>query len=180
LSKRTGGQPEQYEHKLAGPTRYPSNLILKHGLTDIETLWLWHQDVVQGKIERRTVDLSDGSDGAASHVVGRQRGLSGQMDGPELQAANGAVAVGTWSWCTQDRQAGSQQRSLCTAAGSQRQYGRIGHGKQRSIPRIWSALRRRRTAPPTSRRIWDRYARSPGMVSSAFAAAGAELRLDGP
>ena len=47
-----GGQNE-YVHKLPGPARYPSNLILKRGLTDIETLWTWHQEVIAGTIERK-------------------------------------------------------------------------------------------------------------------------------
>lgn len=57
---REGGLNE-YEHKLAGPTRYPSNLILKHGLTDVETLWNWYQEVTQGIIERKngTIYLLD-------------------------------------------------------------------------------------------------------------------------
>lgn len=53
---REGGLNE-YMHRLAGPTRYPSNLVLKHGLTDVEGLWKWHQDVRQGKIERKNVSI---------------------------------------------------------------------------------------------------------------------------
>lgn len=49
---REGGLNE-YIHKLPGPTRYPQNLVLKHGLTAIDTLWDWHQDVIQGTIKRR-------------------------------------------------------------------------------------------------------------------------------
>jgi phage tail-like protein len=49
---REGGQNE-YIHMLPGPTRYPSKLILKRGLTDIEALWGWHQDVTKGTIERK-------------------------------------------------------------------------------------------------------------------------------
>ncbi|HEX9374020.1 MAG TPA: phage tail protein [Roseiflexaceae bacterium] len=49
---REGGLNE-YVHLLPGPARYSQNLVLKRGLTDIDTLWSWQQDVVQGKIERR-------------------------------------------------------------------------------------------------------------------------------
>jgi len=49
---REGGVNE-YVHKLAGPARYPSNLVLKRGLIDSETLWCWHQDVTQGIIQRK-------------------------------------------------------------------------------------------------------------------------------
>lgn len=48
---REGGLNE-YMHRLAGPTRYPSNLILKRGLTDVDTLIRWHQAVTQGTVNR--------------------------------------------------------------------------------------------------------------------------------
>jgi phage tail-like protein len=92
---REGGRND-YEHKLPGPTRYPSNLILKHGLTDIETLWSWHQDVAQGKIERKngTIYLLDRQqlpamwwDFMGAYPV--------KWSGPEFRAETGAVAVET-------------------------------------------------------------------------------------
>jgi phage tail-like protein len=49
---REGGLND-HEHKLAGPSRYPSNLVLKHGLTDDDTLWNWHQDVTRGIVNRK-------------------------------------------------------------------------------------------------------------------------------
>ena len=52
---REGGLND-YTHKLAGVTKYP-NLTLKRGLADPTDLWAWHQDVVNGKIERRQVTL---------------------------------------------------------------------------------------------------------------------------
>lgn len=56
LDYREGGRNE-YIHKLPGPTRYPQNLLLKHGLTNIDVLWFWHQDVTQGKITRRNLSI---------------------------------------------------------------------------------------------------------------------------
>jgi phage tail-like protein len=92
---REGGLNE-YEHKLAGPTRYPSNLILKHGLTDIDTLWSWHQDVVQGRVVRKNGTL---------YLLDRQRLAAMWWDfmeaypvkwtGPELRADSNTVAVET-------------------------------------------------------------------------------------
>ena len=92
---REGGLNE-YEHKLAGPTRYPSNLILKHGLTDIETLWSWHQDVTQGQIRRRNGTI---------YLLDHQRRPAMWWDfmgaypikwsGPELRADSNTVAVET-------------------------------------------------------------------------------------
>jgi phage tail-like protein len=49
---REGGLNE-YMHRLAGPTRYASNLVLKRGLTDADTLLKWHQEVTQGTIKRK-------------------------------------------------------------------------------------------------------------------------------
>jgi phage tail-like protein len=49
---REGGLNE-YVHRLAGPTRYPSNLVLERGLTDSDMLWRWHQHVTRGVVERK-------------------------------------------------------------------------------------------------------------------------------
>ncbi len=52
---REGGV-NNYVHKIAKETRYP-NLILKRGITDVDELWQWHQDVVSGFIERKSVSV---------------------------------------------------------------------------------------------------------------------------
>jgi len=59
LDYREGGVND-YVHRFAGPTKYPP-LMLKHGFTQIDGLWVWHQDVAQGKVERRngTIYLLD-------------------------------------------------------------------------------------------------------------------------
>src|SRR5262245_29877385 len=36
-----------YIHKIPGETRYP-NLVLSRGLTDIDSLWSWYNDVSRG------------------------------------------------------------------------------------------------------------------------------------
>lgn len=92
---REGGLND-YIHKLAGPTRYPANLVLKRGLTDIETLWSWHQDVVQGRIERKN---------ASVYLLDRQRlpamwwnvmeAYPVKWSGPDLRAESSTVAVET-------------------------------------------------------------------------------------
>jgi phage tail-like protein len=52
---REGGVNE-YMHRFIGPTKYQP-LVLKHGLTVINGLWTWHQEVIQaidtGKFKRR-------------------------------------------------------------------------------------------------------------------------------
>lgn len=52
---REGGVND-YVHKLAKETRY-QNLTLKRGITDATELWEWHQRVVVGDIERKTVSV---------------------------------------------------------------------------------------------------------------------------
>jgi phage tail-like protein len=45
------GGLNHYVHRFAGRTRYPA-LVLKHGLTPLDALWLWHQEVVRGNVVR--------------------------------------------------------------------------------------------------------------------------------
>jgi phage tail-like protein len=52
---REGGVND-HTHKLATVTKY-ANLALKRGLADAVDLWQWHQDVVNGKIERRQLNI---------------------------------------------------------------------------------------------------------------------------
>ena len=52
---REGGLND-HTHKLATVTKY-QNLTLKRGIGDATELWQWHQDVVNGKIERRQVNV---------------------------------------------------------------------------------------------------------------------------
>jgi phage tail-like protein len=60
-ARREGGQNE-FEYKLATLTSY-GNLILERGLVD-DFLWTWHEDVVEGRIKRRTmtIGLHDSTD----------------------------------------------------------------------------------------------------------------------
>jgi phage tail-like protein len=60
---REGGVNE-YAHRFAGTARNPT-LVLRRGLTQIDTLWVWAEDVARGKVQRRngTVFLLD-----AGHV----------------------------------------------------------------------------------------------------------------
>src|SRR4249919_1176624 len=51
---REGGVND-FEHQLVVKTTYPA-LVLKRGLVDT-SLWDWHQDVIAGDVERRTVSV---------------------------------------------------------------------------------------------------------------------------
>jgi phage tail-like protein len=53
---REGGVNE-YTHKLAGPVRYTSNLVLKRGISDSRGLWSWYCDVMRGEIQRKSISI---------------------------------------------------------------------------------------------------------------------------
>ncbi len=92
---REGGLNE-YEHKLAGPTRYPANLVLKRGLTDAETLWNWHQAVTRGIVQRKNISIvlrdSAGNEAWRWNVAGA---YPVKWTGPDLRGDNALVAVET-------------------------------------------------------------------------------------
>lgn len=46
------GGLNEYTHHFRGRTKYPP-LVLKHGLSMLDDLWFWQQDVTQGKFQRR-------------------------------------------------------------------------------------------------------------------------------
>jgi len=52
-----GGVNSQ-ERQLAGPTKFPSRLVLKRGLADAEDLWSWYQNVVASQIVRKDIKIS--------------------------------------------------------------------------------------------------------------------------
>lgn len=86
------GGVNDYIHRFAGRSKSPA-LILKHGLTPIDGLWSWHQDVVQGKIERQNGTI---------YLLNKQRipviwwnfkeAFPYKWTGPELRADSGNVA----------------------------------------------------------------------------------------
>jgi len=53
---REGGV-NAHEWQLAGPTKFPSRLILKRGLADADALWSWYRDVMNGSIMRKNVTI---------------------------------------------------------------------------------------------------------------------------
>ena len=53
---REGGR-NWFIHKRAGPAKYPSNLILKKGVTVVRELWDWYWEVMQGNIERKNLSV---------------------------------------------------------------------------------------------------------------------------
>jgi phage tail-like protein len=92
---REGGVNE-YMHKLAGPARYPSNLVLKHGLMDADVLWQWQRQVVQGDVERKNVGVVlQLPSGKAVWQWEIEQAYPVKWSGPELKASQAEVAVET-------------------------------------------------------------------------------------
>jgi phage tail-like protein len=91
VEHREGGNND-YVHRFAGPTKYPP-LILKHGITQIDGLWNWHQDVTQGTINRKngTIYLLD-----KSHIPvmywNFKEAFPVKYTGPDFRADSASVA----------------------------------------------------------------------------------------
>jgi len=92
---REGGLND-YMHRFAGPTRYSTNLILKRGLTDADTLIAWHRDVTQGIIKRKNGSI------VLLDITGEERWRWNFIEaypvkwiGPNLRATASEVAVET-------------------------------------------------------------------------------------
>ena len=85
-----------YIHKLPGPVRYPSNLVLKRGLADREILWEWCMGTLQGLIERYNITIK---------LLDRNREEKRRWEfaqaypvrwtGPDLRAGTAEVAIET-------------------------------------------------------------------------------------
>lgn len=92
LDYREGGVNE-YVHRFATGTKYPP-LILKHGLTLIDGLWSWHQEIVQGTVTRRngTIYLMN-AQGIPVMWWDFLEAFPVKWTGPELRASASQVAI---------------------------------------------------------------------------------------
>ena len=95
-ARREGGVND-FEHKLATLTTY-GNLVLERGLADSE-MWAWHDDVVNGTIQRRTltVVLLDSTAAEAWRCV-IANAFPVKWSGTDLDAANSQVMVESVEW----------------------------------------------------------------------------------
>jgi phage tail-like protein len=86
------GGVNDYVHHFKGRAKYPP-LVLKHGLSLMEGLWSWHQDVIQGEFERLNGTI---------YLLNRMQipvlwwdfkeAFPTKWTGPELRADSGNVA----------------------------------------------------------------------------------------
>lgn len=88
------GGVNEYEHQFVVKTTYPA-LVLKRGLADT-TLWDWHQDVVGGTVQRKTISvllLDDAGDEVWRWICAAA--YPTKWTGAELDALSDAVATET-------------------------------------------------------------------------------------
>ena len=90
-SYQEGGLNE-YVHTFRGRTACPP-LVMKHGLTILDGLWTWHQELIQGKVKRKngTIYLLN-----SRHIPVTWWNFKGALPvrwtGPELRANSSEVA----------------------------------------------------------------------------------------
>ena len=91
---REGGVND-HVHRLPKATKHPP-LVLKRGLTDADTLWSWHQEVVAGRVTRRSgcVILLDETGGEKWRWT-FQDAYPVKWSGPEFKGDGSTVAVET-------------------------------------------------------------------------------------
>ncbi len=82
--------------KLPGKTTY-SDITLKRGITDSSELWDWHNQAVQGNVQRKTgsivlYDLANASEVARWNFV---NAWPTKWEGPSLNATGSEVAIET-------------------------------------------------------------------------------------
>jgi phage tail-like protein len=92
---REGGRNE-YEHQLVGLSKFPSRLVLKHGMTADMELWSWHLKIIQGQIIRKNVSivLRD-SAGARERTWKFLAAAPVKWVGPQFRAGGAEVVIET-------------------------------------------------------------------------------------
>ncbi len=93
VERKMFGGDNNVEHKFIKGTKY-TDLTLKHGLTDLDMLWSWYDDVTNGNIERKngTIYLLDHS-GIPSMWWDFIEAYPIRWDGPGFNASSSTVAT---------------------------------------------------------------------------------------
>jgi phage tail-like protein len=87
------GGVNNFVHKLPKTTRY-GNLVLKKGMTNNDTLYNWHQDVINGIIKRETITVIQ-TDRQKNELKRWtfQNAFPVKYSGPDLKADTGSLAI---------------------------------------------------------------------------------------
>ncbi len=86
------GGLNDFVHQLPKRTKF-QNITLKRGITDVDELWQWHQEVVSGKFKRKngSIILLDES-GDDTWRWNFSKAFPVKWTGPELKADSNTVA----------------------------------------------------------------------------------------
>jgi len=89
------GGVNDFVHQLPKRTKF-QNITLKRGITDVDELWQWHQDVVSGKFARKngSIILLDDA-GGDTWRWNFTRAFPIKWTGPDMKADSGAIAFET-------------------------------------------------------------------------------------
>jgi phage tail-like protein len=89
------GGVNDFVHKLPKRTKH-QNIILKRGITDSDVLWKWHQEIVSGKIERKSGRIILlGPEGSEKWSWSFEEAYPVKWKGPDFKGDSTAVAVET-------------------------------------------------------------------------------------
>jgi phage tail-like protein len=88
------GGENSHEVQLAGPTKFPSRLVLKRGVADADYLWSWYEEVMTGLIKRKSVAivLLNHADEYSRRGWAFRDAYPVKWSGPEFQAGTAAIA----------------------------------------------------------------------------------------
>jgi len=93
-SIRQGGVNNK-EYKLPLTTSY-SDIVLKHGLSDIDLLWNWYEDVIAGKIQRKNITIYLlGANDVPAMWWDVYRAFPIKAEGPSFDASSNSVSIQT-------------------------------------------------------------------------------------
>jgi phage tail-like protein len=82
------------ERQLVGPTRFPSRIVLKRGITDTSVLWSWHQEITRGRVTRKAVSVVLRDSAGQEKLRWSFRDAAPvRWVGPQFRASNAEVAV---------------------------------------------------------------------------------------
>jgi len=89
------GGVNDFVHQLPKRTKF-QNITLKRGITDVDELWQWHQDVVDGNFARKngSIILLDEA-GEDTWRWNFTRAFPAKWTGPDLKADGSTVAFET-------------------------------------------------------------------------------------
>lgn len=95
VEKKMFGGVNDREFTFIKGTKY-TDLTLKHGITDLDLLWIWYDNVIKGKIERQngSIYLLD-HQGLPAMWWDFYEAYPIKWDGPTFNAANSTVATET-------------------------------------------------------------------------------------